>query len=55
MSARDNPILNSPYEEPKRHYSTDAGGNLNYKRVAVREVSQFGVTPCPLSRQIGPN
>src|SRR5574337_142132 len=31
MSAKNNPILNSPYEEPKRHYSTDAAGNLNYR------------------------
>src|SRR5574338_1622409 len=31
MSAKDNPILNSPYEEPKRHYSTDAAGKLNYR------------------------
>jgi len=26
------PILNSPYEEPERHYATDAQGNLNYPR-----------------------
>jgi len=33
--ARDpaNPILNSPYEEPGAHYSTDQGGNLNYDQV----------------------
>jgi len=29
MSA-ENPILNNPYEEPKRHYATDSDGNLNY-------------------------
>jgi type III restriction enzyme len=25
-----NPILNNPYEEPKKHYATDPEGNLNY-------------------------
>jgi len=29
----DNPILNNPYEEPKRHYATDQDGNLNYEQV----------------------
>ena len=28
--ASDNPILNSPYEEPLLHYATDAEGSLNY-------------------------
>jgi type III restriction enzyme len=26
----DNPILNSPYSEPKLHYATDPDGSLNY-------------------------
>ena len=26
----DNPILNSPYDEPLLHYATDADGSLNY-------------------------
>jgi type III restriction enzyme len=29
----DNPILNSPYEEPGFHYATDESGNLNYDDV----------------------
>lgn len=29
----DNPILNSPYEEPKLHYATDAEGALDYNDV----------------------
>ena len=29
----DNPILNSPYEEPKLHYDTDSEGSLDYNRV----------------------
>lgn len=31
MSA-DNPILNSPYLEPKLHYDTDSEGSLDYTR-----------------------
>jgi type III restriction enzyme len=29
----DNPILNSPYDEPKFHYATDNDGSLNYKDI----------------------
>ncbi|MCX8081723.1 MAG: DEAD/DEAH box helicase family protein [Bacteroidia bacterium] len=29
----ENPILNSPYEEPLLHYATDADGSLNYKNI----------------------
>lgn len=29
----DNPILNSPYDEPKLHYATDADGSLNYNDI----------------------
>lgn len=32
MSA-DNPILNSPYEEPLLHYDTDSEGSLDYERI----------------------
>jgi len=32
MSA-DNPILNSPYYEPKLHYDTDSEGSLDYNRI----------------------
>lgn len=32
MSA-DNPILNSPYLEPKLHYDTDSEGSLDYTRI----------------------
>lgn len=31
--ASDNPILNSPYEEPLLHYATDAEGSLNYNDI----------------------
>lgn len=30
--ASDNPILNSPYIEPKLHYDTDSEGSLDYKK-----------------------
>jgi type III restriction enzyme len=30
----DTPILNSPYEEPRRHYATDDSGALDYARIA---------------------
>lgn len=29
----DNPILNSPYQEPLLHYSTDSEGSLDYKDI----------------------
>lgn len=29
----DNPILNSPYHEPKLHYDTDSEGSLDYENV----------------------
>ena len=29
----DNPILNSPYLEPKLHYDTDSEGSLDYNIV----------------------
>lgn len=32
MSA-DNPILNSPYDEPKLHYDTDSEGSLDYNNI----------------------
>ncbi|MBK8486139.1 MAG: hypothetical protein IPO86_12820 [Saprospiraceae bacterium] len=31
--ASDNPILNSPYEEPKLHYDTDSEGSLDYSLI----------------------
>lgn len=31
MATAENPILNTPYAEPERHYATDIQGNLNYK------------------------
>jgi len=33
MSQNDNPILNNPYEEPKRHYATRADGSLDYEEI----------------------
>lgn len=33
MSKEQNPILNNPYEEPKRHYATQADGSLDYEEI----------------------
>lgn len=33
MKSSDSPIINSPYEEPLRHYATDSGGQLNYQSI----------------------
>ena len=33
MRPEDNPILNTPYAEPERHYATDTQGNLNYRDI----------------------
>lgn len=52
MSAQDNPILNSPYEEPSRHYATDGDGNLNYKDVRKgRRLFVPDVPQVPLGQQ----
>jgi type III restriction enzyme len=52
MSAKDNPILNSPYEEPGRHYATDAQGNLNYRDVRDgRRIFTPDVPQVPLGQQ----
>lgn len=32
MQSDHNPILNNPYEEPKKHYYTNADGTLNYNQ-----------------------
>ncbi len=32
----ENPILNNPYEEPRRHYSTGASGELDYAEIIAR-------------------
>lgn len=46
------PILNSPYEEPERHYATDAQGNLNYQDVRKgRRVYTPDVPQVPLGQQ----
>ena len=53
MKTKDgNPILNSPYEEPARHYATDAQGNLNYQDVrGGRRVFTPDVPQVPLGQQ----
>src|SRR6188768_1648318 len=52
----NNPILNSPYDEPRLHYAQTADGSLNYESV-VRGRRQFNPvvekqpTPTRQSRQ----
>ncbi len=31
----DNPILNSPYEEPEWHYATEVNGSVNFWRQLI--------------------
>ena len=48
----DNPILNSPYSEPVRHYATDIQGNLNYKDIRDgRRVFTPDVPQIPIGQQ----
>ncbi len=52
MASADNPILNSPYDEPARHYATDAQGNLNYTDVRTgRRVFTPDVPQVPVGQQ----
>ena len=53
MKTKDgNPILNSPYEEPARHYATDANGNLNYQDVrGGRRIFTPDVPQVPIGQQ----
>jgi type III restriction enzyme len=52
MKRGDNPILNTPYEEPRRHYATDTQGNLDYRDVrSGRRVFTPDVPQVPLGQQ----
>ena len=52
MAAADNPILNTPYAEPQRHYATDTQGNLNYRDVRDgRRVFTPDVPQVPVAQQ----
>lgn len=45
----DNPVLNSPYAEPRWHYATDTSGNLNYEDIRPERrlfEPKLAVTPC---------
>lgn len=45
-----NPILNTPYEEPKLHYFTNSDGSLNYEEIMeVRRPSSPEVPSVPLA------
>lgn len=48
----DNPILNSPYEAPQRHYATDTQGNLNYRDICQgRRVFTPDVPQVPIGQR----
>jgi type III restriction enzyme len=52
MASADNPILNSPYAEPARHYATDAKGNLNYRDIRPgRRIFTPDVPQVPIGQQ----
>ena len=42
----DQPILNSPYACPARHWELDAGGQPTQKIIAARRRAEF-ITPIP--------
>lgn len=46
----ENPILNNPYEEPQRHYSTGVSGELDY---AEAFASAYGHTSRPFKVEKG--
>ncbi len=47
-----NPILNSPYAEPVRHYATDQAGNLNYDDIRKgRRIFTPDTPTIPLSQR----
>jgi type III restriction enzyme len=46
----DHPILNSPYEYPKRHWELDQDGQPTQKIVEARRSAEF-VTPIPKPRK----
>ncbi len=49
-----NPILNNPYEEPKKHYATNDKGELNYEDVRPGRrifIPDFNVIPTPQGPQ----
>jgi len=52
MASADNPILNSPCDEPPRHYATAAQGNLNYRDVRPgRRIFTPDVPQIPVGQQ----
>jgi len=46
----DQPILNSPYDEPARHWQLDADGQPTQKIIASRRPAEF-ITPIPKPKQ----
>ena len=49
----DRPILNSPYECPRRHWKLDEGGQPTHAIIESRRRAQF-ITPIPISETLVP-
>lgn len=48
----EQPVLNSPYEAPGRHWKLDESGQPTHEIVARRRAADF-VTPVPKARRAG--
>jgi type III restriction enzyme len=46
----NNPILNSPYEYPDRHWELDGEGQPTQQIVSTRRIADF-ITPIPKARK----
>ena len=51
MSAPDNPILNSPFEPPKRHWQIDESGAFTQTTVEQRRRSEH-IVPVAATRRL---
>ena len=50
MEFFENPVLNSPYERPNRHWELDASGQPTHRIVESRRLTEF-ITPIPKPRK----
>jgi hypothetical protein len=46
----EKPVLNSPYDDPRRHWELDAAGQPTQKIVRARRRAEF-ITPIPKPRK----
>ena len=50
MEFFENPVLNSPYERPNRHWELDASGQPTHRIIESRRLTEF-ITPIPKPRK----